>query len=220
MRSSSQVGPKKGKSGPGAARASRSVPLGSTLGSQTSGTSGHSSPGSSVSTALQSFLASRLRQRLEGFGSMEYALTWKAWDMQSGPPICALRASTPRTSGKDFSGWPTPNTRDRGSDAPNRVGSPSLAVVVRMAGWVTPSTRDGKYCSHPSTWKCKEKRERMDQLPRQAYLGIVTKHCPVLTKGTGVLNPEHSRWLMGFPAAWGSCGATAMQSCRSSRQSS
>lgn len=28
------------------------------------------------------------------------------------------------------------------------------------------------------------------------------------------LNPRFSRWLMGFPAAWDSCGATAMQSCR------
>lgn len=36
----------------------------------------------------------------------------------------------------------------------------------------------------------------------------------------GVLSPEHSRWLMGFPAAWGCCGATAMRSCRKSRRRS
>ena len=34
------------------------------------------------------------------------------------------------------------------------------------------------------------------------------------------LNPNLSRWLMGYPAEWDSCGATAMQSCRKSRRSS
>ncbi len=36
----------------------------------------------------------------------------------------------------------------------------------------------------------------------------------------GPLSPEHSRWLMGYPAAWGCCGATATRSCRRSRRSS
>lgn len=30
----------------------------------------------------------------------------------------------------------------------------------------------------------------------------------------GQLSPEHSRWLMGLPAAWDFCGATAMASLR------
>lgn len=36
----------------------------------------------------------------------------------------------------------------------------------------------------------------------------------------GPLNPEHSRWLMGYRAEVGSCGATAMQSIRTSRRGS
>src|SRR5690242_21166272 len=54
---------------------------------------------SSPSAVLQSSLESRLRARLDVHGSPEYVLTWKTWDMPSGPLICALRASARPTSG-------------------------------------------------------------------------------------------------------------------------
>src|SRR5690606_9334955 len=74
----------------------------------TNGTCGQSSTGSSRSAILQSSLENRLQARLDVNGSPEYALTWKHWDMPSGPPICALRASTRRISDKGYTGWPTP----------------------------------------------------------------------------------------------------------------
>jgi hypothetical protein len=120
--------------------------------SQTSDISGPSSDASSRSASLQSSLESRLRQRLEGRGSPEYVLKWKHWDMDSGPPICALRASTPRTSAKGSSGWPTPLQsdhsrsemcrlkKDRQSRDPSKPGSyrHELPDVAKMAGWPTP----------------------------------------------------------------------------------
>jgi len=69
-------------------------------------------------------------------------------------------------------------------------------------------------------------RSRLDQLGRQAALalrpavGIATSCSPALTEKRGALSPAHSRWLMGFPAAWDSCGAMAMQLCRNLRRNS
>src|SRR5690606_2873325 len=99
-------------------------------------------------------------------GSPEYALTWKHWDMPSGPPICALRASGRRTSDSDCSGWPTPVAKDDGKSpeahlamkrrmgerdgsGANRTQITSLQVMAKAAGWPTPDTnqRGGAQCA-------------------------------------------------------------------------
>ena len=61
-------------------------------------------------------------------GSPEYVLTWKEWDMISGPPICALRARARRISDKGFTGWGTPNTMDH-LPSGNLEQSPWVASV-------------------------------------------------------------------------------------------
>jgi len=108
------VGPTTGQSGREAALASHSVPPARAAVLTTSGTFGPLFGGSSPSVGLQSSLASRLHRRLAGIGSPEYALTWKRWDMRSGPPICALRASALPTSASGSSGWRTPATTEPG----------------------------------------------------------------------------------------------------------
>jgi hypothetical protein len=115
----------------------------------TNDTSGPLFTNSSPSADLQRSLENRLRANLEGSGSPEYALTWKMHDMPSGPPICALRASGRRTSGKDFSGWPSPQTRDHHAQGANhnpKAHSSSLATVVEKkappVGWPTPNVAD------------------------------------------------------------------------------
>lgn len=218
-------------------------------------TSGPKCAASSRSAALAFVLESKLRARMEGRGAPEYALTWKHWDMPSGPPICALRASGRRISGKDSTGagWATPKAADgRGSPytptetrrselrkqmpvgwpspnalPPNRGGlqtNPQKALervaqghqmnlddaATLVAGWATPTTRD-----HKDTGTLENVPVNC-LLGRQAPLSIA----PTERRAGYALNPEFSRWLMGFPVAWGSCGAMAMQSCRSSRQSS
>ena len=100
----------------------------------------------SRSASLQQSLENKLLQMMEEYGSIEYVLTWKRWDMPSGPPICALRASTPRISDKDCGGWPTPtaahgNAQVAGMGAakgkPNR--GTTLAGAAQASGWPTPN---------------------------------------------------------------------------------
>lgn len=118
-------------------------------GLMTKDTFGRLSVGSSSSVALQRSLESRLRQRLAGSGSPEYALTWKHWPMPAGEPICALRASGRRTSGNDCSGWGTPRVAD--GVLADSVKMPPSGIKGRLelmalaaAGWPTASARDWK----------------------------------------------------------------------------
>ena len=145
-------GPTTAPFGPALAPASHSAQQAQDEESTTSGTCGPSLPASSVSARLQSALESRLRQRLAGRGSPLYALTWKAWAMESGPPICALRARALRTSGSGCSGWPTPITNDAtgsthsyGGTNPDgsRVHCLKLPGAARLVGWPTPCQQDG-----------------------------------------------------------------------------
>ena len=107
------------------------------------------------SAQLQEALENALRQKLDVNGSPEYELTWKRWDMPSGPPICALRASARRTSGNGFGlspkGWTTPQAHDgsprgRGQKARHgtKHGCADLNRDAQMAGWRTPSGSDGE----------------------------------------------------------------------------
>lgn len=189
-----------------------------------------------TSANLQSFLENRLRARLEGRGSPEYALTWKHWDMKSGLPICALRASTPRTLGKDcggsqIAGWPkTPLASDgEGGVMEIRPGTGRYKLRdwahMVVVGWPTATVRD--YKDHPNcaiTAKKKDGkvRNRLDTLGRVAgqTSGTTPYSTPAKTESGGVyrLNPYFSLWLMGFPKEWTYCGVLAMQSFRKSRK--
>ena len=101
-------GPTIAPPGPDRVPASHSAPRASAGALPTPDTSGPKCAGSSPSAALQASLESKLQARMGATGSPEYVLTWKRWDMQSGPPICALRALGRRTSDSGCSGWPMP----------------------------------------------------------------------------------------------------------------
>jgi hypothetical protein len=115
-----------------------------------SGIFGRTGTTSSMSVDLASSLASRLRARTASAGSTLYTLTWKQRVTPSGRSISALRASAPRTSGKDSSsqqsGWVTPTTRDWKDSGADIVQRPDgsgrfdqLPRQANLAGWTTPT---------------------------------------------------------------------------------
>jgi hypothetical protein len=97
------------------------------------------------------------------YGSLEYALTWKHWDVQSGPLICALRASLRPTSANGFTGWHTPVAHDDNKSVEahpamkarigrGRKAVASLQLAAQLAGWPTPNampTNRGGLQSNP-----------------------------------------------------------------------
>ena len=140
-RCDAQAGPTIDLFGPVPVRANLSARQAKELGLLTSGTCGRPSTGSSKSAALQSSLESRLQAAMSGLGSTLYKLTWKAWTTPSGPVRFRLRASVPRTSATDSSGWPAPTATDalRCPAAEFTTANITLNHAAVLAGWGTPN---------------------------------------------------------------------------------
>lgn len=111
-----------------------------------------------------------------------------------------------------LSAWPTPkkNDADRGGSVAHMDGRRSNLsdTVMTAAAWPTPRAMDG---AKGSTYPKPERTEGPD-LPTVA--GRTAPGSPVPMASRGQLNPEHTRWLMGYPAEWGSCADTATRSSR------
>lgn len=223
-RSGSPAGRKTEKSGLARAPANRSRRPAMGGDCSTNDTSGPPSSGSSASAVLQSSLESRLRARTQSLGSTLYSLTWKPWRTPGQRSLSRLRASVPRTSEIVLTGWVTPTARDwkdSGADIKPRgdTGKPRYDQLPRQAnlcGWPTATATDAKrfparhFKPTPNiTLNHAAILAAADGPARLTVSGEEPIGCTVETTSGVLLNPEHSRWLMGFPTEWGRCAPTA-----------
>lgn len=193
-------------------------------------------------------LENRLRAKMDSRGSTLFKLTWKTRLTPHGRRISALRALVPRISDKDCIGVPTPDTHECGGPQ-NPAKSPLGGHSVRLQDTVTLASIDtpratertgGNRNSLRSSAKLMSVqtpagmsltgvnpdgslRSKLDRLPSQALLadfGEIVTGGTEKTKNSDPLNPDYSRWLMGYPAEWGSCADMATLLFQNSRKRS
>ena len=167
-----------------AARVSRFRAMDTGSAMKTGAMSGLASSGSSASYRLQSLLESKLAERLAGSGCPLSRLIWSRADIPFRRSALVQRASGRTIAGKGSTG-------------------------LRFVHWITPKAGDSLE-SWGMNLKYKSVLSQMvHMIPGRRK---TSRLCSARITNSGQslhINPEFSRWLMGFPPAWTGVWRTA-----------
>lgn len=124
-----------------------------------------------------------------------------------------------------LAGWPTPTATDgKGGYQGGRIRNGKLStdrldVAAQLAGWPTPTTsNDRSPCPQEAMRTYRDNgtkiQKRLQDVAALCGPARLTVSGEMLTGFTarmesgGQLDPDHSRWLMGFPPEWEDCAPT------------